>query len=292
MILLFFVTKRLHNLTLAVKKFESGEYNERVTIKSSDEVGQLGTAFNHMAQTIENNLKELKENDELRRQLIANVSHDLRSPLTSVQGYLETILMREDKYSDSEKRRFLQITLKNVTNLTRLVQQLFELSILDAQQKDPIFEPFSINELFHDILLKFKPQAEEAKIKLLSNIPENFPLTIGDIGMIERVLTNLMGNAIKFTPPGGEIRADLSMDNQNILIKISDTGRGIPKEDLPYVFDRFYRVEKSRTAYTQGSGLGLAIVKKIIDTHKTTITVESIENQGTAFMFTLKKYKV
>ena len=292
MILLYFVTKRLHKLTLYVIKFDKGKHNERVTIKSSDEVGQLGAAFNHMAQTIENNLKELKENDELRRQLIANVSHDLRSPLTSIQGYLETILMREDKYTDAEKRRFLKITLKNVTNLTKLVHQLFELSILDARQKDPIFEPFSINELFNDVLLKFKPQADDAEIKLFSNIPKNFPMADGDIGMIERVLSNLIGNALKFTPTGGDIHTDLSINDDTILVKVSDTGRGIPKEDLPYVFDRFYRVEKSRTAYTQGSGLGLAIVKKIIDTHKTTITAESVENQGTTFQFTLKKYKV
>ena len=287
--LFFKLTKRLRNVTQTVKEFEQGNYDNRLIVKNDDEVGQLTTAFNHMAQTIELNMEELKKNDTLRRELIANISHDLRSPLASIQGYIETILMKDDNIDPQQRKDFLETILTSVTNLNTLVGELFELSKLDAMKSKPNPEPFSVAELLQDIILKFQPQAENKSINIITKIPRNLTFVLGDISMIDRVLSNLIDNAIRYTADGGKISIDLKNKDDEIELKVSDTGEGIPAEDLPHVFDRFYRVEKSRTKNSGGSGLGLAIVKKIVEAHESEISVESKLNKGTSFSFTLKK---
>ena len=288
-ILFFRLTKRLRNVTQTVKEFEQGHYDKRLIVRSEDEVGQLTNAFNNMAQTIELNMEELKKNDNLRRELIANISHDLRSPLASIQGFIETILMKDDTIDPQQRKNFLETILTSVTNLNTLVGELFELSKLDAMQSKPIPEPFSIAELLQDIVLKFQPQAENKAINIITKIPHNLPFVLGDISMIDRVVSNLIDNAIRYTSEGGKISIDLKNKNGEVELKVSDTGEGIPPEDLPHVFDRFYRVEKSRTKNSGGSGLGLAIVKKIVEAHESKINVASELNKGTTFSFALKK---
>lgn len=290
-ILFFNLTKRLRNVTQIVKEFEKGNYHKRIIVKSDDELGQLTTAFNHMAQTIELNMQELKKNDTLRRELIANISHDLRSPLASIQGYIETILMKDDNIDSLQRKNFLETILTSVTNLNTLVGELFELSKLDAMQSKPNPEPFSVAELLQDIVLKFQPLAEQKSINIITKIPTNTPFVLGDISMIDRVLSNLIDNAIRYTGNNGKISIDLRDKEDMVEIVVADTGEGIPEEDLPYVFDRFYRVEKSRTKNSGGSGLGLAIVKKILDAHDTPIRVASKTDIGTSFSFTLKKHQ-
>jgi signal transduction histidine kinase len=289
--LMFFkLTKRLSNVTQTVKEFEKGNYNRRLLVKSDDEIGQLTTAFNRMAETIELNMEELKKNDTLRRELIANISHDLRSPLASIQGYIETILMKDDNIDSRQRKNFLETILTSVTNLNTLVAELFELSKLDAMKSKPTPEPFSIAELVQDIVLKFQPLAENKSIHIITKIPHSLPFVMGDISMIDRVLSNLIDNAIRYTGEGGRISIDLINREEIVELVISDTGEGIPSDDLPNVFDRFYRVEKSRTKNSGGSGLGLAIVKKIVEAHDSEIRVQSTINKGTAFSFTLKKH--
>lgn len=289
-ILFFNLTKRLRKVTHSVKEFENGNYHNKINVKSEDEVGQLTSAFNHMASTIEGNMDELKKNDSLRRELIANISHDLRSPLTSIQGYIETILMKEENIEPEQRTEFLETILGNVKNLNNLVGELFELSKLDAKQSKPIVEPFSIAELLQDIVLKFQPQAEKEEINIITKIPKVLPFVIGDISMIDRVLSNLIDNAIRYTGRGGRVTIDLKTVDDTVELSVADSGEGIPKDDLPYVFDRFYRVEKSRTKNSGGSGLGLAIVKKIVEAHESNINVVSEINKGTSFTFNLKKH--
>ena len=149
-------------------------------------------AFNKLAATIEENIPEIKNNDRLRRDLIANISHDLRSPLASIQGYLETIMIKEEKLSSTERRDYLEIVYKNFQRLNRLVDDLLELSKLDAKQIKPKPEHFSIAELTQDVVLKFKPQAEKQHITIHSDFPSGIPIVEGDIGMIERALSNLL----------------------------------------------------------------------------------------------------
>jgi len=287
LILFFLLTRRLRLITTAVTDFEKGKYQTKIASNSQDEIGQLNEAFNKMAATIDANIEEIKNNDQLRRDLIANISHDLRSPLASVQGYLETILIKADKLGEEERRNYLEIVYKNIKRLSRLVEDLLELSKLDAKQIKPKPEQFSISELTQDVVLKFKPQAEKQHITIHTNFPIDIPIVEADIGMIERALSNLIDNALIYTPEKGEVSVEVQEIEKKVAVKVSDNGRGISENDLPHVFDRFYRGDKSRT--TEGTGLGLAITKKIIEAHHETITVQSHLNQGTTFQFVLQK---
>ena len=291
LMLFFLMTKRLHRMTGIVGEFEKGKYHQRIPVKSKDEISELGIAFNNMADTIEKNMLDIKKNDNLRRELIANISHDIRSPLSSIQGYIETILIKENELSEEERISYLETILKNVTNLNHLVHELFELSKLDAMESGPSFEPFSIAELAQDVVLKFQQQAEQKGIHLITKIPISLPFVYADISMMERVLSNLIDNALRFTPPNGKISIELKAEDDLVRISIADNGSGIPAEDIPHIFDRFYKVEKSRSPNTGGSGLGLAIAKKMLDAHNCEIKVESSTGSGTEFNFILKKYK-
>jgi len=259
--------------------------DKRIKVNSKDEIGQLGETFNQMADTIEANVEELKRIDKLRRDLVANLSHDLRSPLASIQGYLETILIKESRLDPEERKEYLETILRNTEMLNKLVEELFELSKLDAQQIEPNYELFSIAELAQDAVMKLKPAAEKARVELQANLSEQLPMAYADIGMIERAMSNLIENAIRYTPSGGEVQVNLNRQEENIRVEVSDTGPGISEDDLPYIFDRFYRVEKSRTRKQGGTGLGLAIAKKIIEIHDHTLEVDSQVDVGTTFMF-------
>jgi signal transduction histidine kinase len=287
LLLFFLLTRRLRAVTLAVQDFEKGKYTTNISSKSNDEIGQLALAFNKMAATINANIEEIKNNDRLRRDLIANISHDLRSPLASVQGYLETIMMKEDKLTAHERRDYLETVYKNIQRLNRLVYDLLELSKLDAKQIKPEPEPFSIAELTQDVVLKFKPQADKQHITIQSDFPPEPPVVNGDIGMIERALSNLLDNALNYTPEDGIITVSLQDKKKNVCVKVTDSGRGIAETDLPHIFDRFYRADKSRSS--GGTGLGLAITKKIIEAHNANISVRSAINKGTTFEFELQK---
>jgi len=287
LILFAFLTKRFRKMTVAVKKFEEGEFEKRIDIKSNDEIGQLANAFNQMADTIVANMEDLKKTDHLRRELIANVSHDLRGPLASMQGYLETILMKDSTLSTNDRKKYLQIIYDNSTMLSKLVSELFELSKLDAKQVQPKPEAFSMAELTQDVVMKFKPEAESRKVDLQASLPKDLLMVEADIGMIERALSNFIDNALQYTPEKGTVKVDLSKQNKKVHVVVSDTGVGIPEEKIPLVFERFFRVEKSRSRSSGGTGLGLAIAKRILELHKSTISVESVEQEGTAFSFDL-----
>lgn len=281
------LTQRLRKITESVKEFESENYKIRIPFESNDEIGQLARSFNKMAEKIEANIEELKSTDNLRKELVANISHDLRTPLTSAQGYLETILIKQDTLSEEKKKKFMQIILDNISLLNRLVSELFELSLLDANQTKAKPEKFSITELAQDVILKFQPQAEEKNIVLKADYKKNLPLVFADIALIERVFTNLIENSLRFSRSKINLEFEQCDETGLICAKISDDGVGIPQEDLPRIFERFYRVEKSRRNSKQGSGLGLAIAKKIIELHEGVIEVESLEGKKTVFSFKL-----
>lgn len=235
------------------------------------------------------NLKRLKEVDMLRRELVANVAHDLGGPVTSIQGYVETVLMKEGKLTPDERNTLLKTILYEVKALGRLVAELFDLSKLDTKSVEPKVLPFSINTLSSDVASRFLPQAQNSGIMIeVLDVP-NLPLVMGDIDLIERVISNIIENALVHTKSGGKITLSFESRFDEVLISISDTGSGIPKEDLPFVFDRFYRVGKDRSRASGGAGLGLAIVKKILEAHKSTIVIESELGVGTKLCFSLKQ---
>ena len=289
MLLFGLLAGRLRNMKEVVCAFESGDLGRRVETHSDDEVGQLGTSFNQMADTIVSNMEKLKNADTLRRELIANISHDLRSPLASIQGYLETVLMKESSLSEAQRHKYLEVGLKNTRRLNALVGALFELSKLDAKQVEPHFEKFSIAELVQDVVMQFQPQAERSHVTLTAELDGPLPMVYADIALVERAISNLIDNAIRHTPEGGNVRiVPKNADASHVSVAVSDTGQGIPEEELSRVFERFYRVEKSRTPDNKGgAGLGLAIARRIFELHGSQLSVQSAVNQGTTFRFVL-----
>ncbi len=285
LVALAFVTRKLRRMTKMVTEFKDGNYSRRVAVSSNDELDQLGGAFNEMADRIESNLEELTRADALRRELIANVSHDLRTPLASIQGYVETVLMKNSTLDQDERQQYLRTILGGTERLSKLVQELFELSKLEAKQTRPKVEPFSLPELVNDLTQKFKSLAERQGVILATQSQESLPLVKADIGLIERVLQNLLENAIRYTPSGGKVNVVLQQLNGRVQTRVEDTGVGISAADLPHIFNRFYQV-RAKTA-SSGAGLGLAIVSKILEAHGEGIEVESTENKGTTFTFEL-----
>ena len=288
LILFGFVTRRLRRVTTVVERFEQGDYDRRVPETADDEVGRLAASFNHMADTIVANMEELKRNDRLRRELVANVSHDLRSPLASIRGYLETVLMKGDELTPEQRTRFLDIALSNANRLSSLVAELFELSKFDAQQIEPHIETFSIAELVQDVVAQLQPRAESREISLTATFPADLPPVFADIGLIERVITNLVDNALHHTPAGGCVEVAPALRGDRVVVRVSDTGCGIAPDEQQRIFERFYRDDAARTpTATSGAGLGLAIVQKILALHGCTIAVESEEGKGATFIFDL-----
>lgn len=281
------LTGRLRHVSETVKSFEQGQLDKRVKVKTDDEVGLLGTSFNQMADTLVSNMDEIKQIDKLRRELVANVSHDLRSPLASIQGYLETILSKEPSINPEERTKYYEIVLRNTKKLGTLIEELFELSKFDAQDVQPEMEQVSMAELAQDLVQQFKPIAEQKGVVLkavLSDEPIN--LVYADIALMERAISNLIDNALKHTPEGGTVSIISSNDNENVSFTISDTGKGIAEENIQRIFDRFYQEDPSRTVGT-GAGLGLSIAQKILELHGSELSVQSGSGKGTSFSFVL-----
>jgi signal transduction histidine kinase len=291
LIVLGFITKNIRKIISVIREFKNGNINARIKVKGRGELKEFADSFNEMADTIAANIEEIKTMDKLRRELVANVSHDLRTPLATVQGYIETILLKADSLTDEEKKNYMQIIWGSTERLKKLVEELFELSKLEARETKPNPEAFSIAELIQDIQQKNLIIAESKKIELLLQFPYDLPLVFADIGMIEKVVQNLLDNAIKFTPGGGRIIINLKSQGEDVLVAVTDNGVGINSKELPHIFDRYNQGKRTEQKEKQGLGLGLAIVKKILEVHNLDIKVESTEGKGTSFYFTVPVYK-
>jgi signal transduction histidine kinase len=286
-ILFALLTRRFRNLTDVVRRFKRGDHTERMDTERGDEIGELGQAFNEMADTIAAQVDALRQTDEARRELVASVSHDFRTPLTSIRGHAERLLNRPDCDQD-EVEHVLQTILQNTERLDRLADQLHELSRLDARQATPSIEPFSIAELVHDIAVKFQPQADAHGIDLSIDRDGDLPTTVhADIGLIERLISNLVDNAIHNTAEGGSVRINLTAQDGRVHVQVADTGRGIPAEDIPLVTQRFYQIQRNGDSDPAGSGLGLSIAAEIAELHASTLDIDSAVGEGTRIAFHL-----
>ncbi|GHC46270.1 sensor histidine kinase [Ulvibacter litoralis] len=286
----WFLTKNLRTVIYHVKRFRDGDIESRIPNAEKSDLATLAVTFNEMADTISRNMEEIKSVDVLRRELIANVSHDLRTPLAVMQGYIETLQIKKHTLSETEQTEYVAIIERNIKQLTKLVSQLFEYSKLEAKQTKPINEPFPITDLIYDIHSNYQGLAREEDIDLKVAVVGETPLVFADISLVERAIQNLMDNAIKFTPSNGVIEIIVAHDAKNVVVKIKDTGPGVAKEDQKYIFERFRQNETSQKK--KGIGLGLAIVKKIMELHGTNITITSVPNEGSTFEFYLPAYSL
>ncbi len=288
---IWFITKNLRHIRQAFRNFQNGDMNARISNQfGKGELSELADTFNEMADTIQGNIEHLKSMENLRRELVGNVSHDLRTPLAVIHGYIETLIMKKDEYSADERDKYLGVILESTEKLKKLVEELFELSKLEAKQITPKKEPFYINELIHDIIHKYELIISEKGISIEPIFKKNISLVHADLGLIERVLQNLIDNAIKFTPEGGRITLETNDLDRYVEIRVTDTGKGIPQEQIPFVFDRYHIGDKRLSLDNNSTGLGLAIVKKILEIHDATIQLTSKLNKGTTFAFELPYY--
>ncbi len=293
-----FLTTRLRLVNDVVENFNKNNFNEPINListkitKSSDCLESLQINVQKMSKRIVRQMKELRDADELRRQLIANVSHDLRTPLTSLQGYLQTLLIKRDVITAAQRQEYLEIAVLSSERLSTLIKDLFELSKLEATQSPPNSELFSLAELIQDVMQKFNLRAEAKQIRLKVLFPNQVFSVYAELGLIERVFENLIDNAMRFTGQGGEISIQLNEDRQRVRVVISDTGSGIPSDELPFIFDRFYQPEIKGGGKKRGAGLGLAIAKRVLHMHHSNIEAFSELGEGTSFVFSLPSKKL
>jgi len=231
-------------------------------------------------------ITELRQLEELRRDFLANVSHELRTPLTSIQGFVEA--MMDGVISDEElRKKYLEVIHRETLRLSRLIHDLLDLSLMESKKIEWEMGPLSLPPLIDQVLLKLMPQIEDKKIQVKKDFTPQLPLVWGNMDRIEQVFINLLSNALIFSPPESTIEIKVWKEQKEVVISIKDQGEGIPEKDIPHLFERFYRVEKSRSREKGGTGLGLAIAKQIIENHGGKIKVESQPYQGSTFIFTL-----
>lgn len=292
LLVFFLLTGRLRNLSQSMETFKNSDFHQLPDNSDrrrapTDDIDRMTLTFEEMARRIHNQMKKLQETDSLRRELVANVSHDLRTPLSSLKGYLETLLLKDDTLSVEERRSYLEVAHRHSERLSRLVIELFELAKLEADEIQPQRESFSLAELIYDVSQKFQLRAAQKDISIQIDMDDNIPFVDADLGMIERVLDNLIDNALKHTPVGGYIQVRLKNRTERVDVTVTDTGHGIAESELPHIFKRFYRKGNMEDGQGAGAGLGLAIAHRIVELHGSELSVSSFMHQGTTFEFDL-----
>jgi signal transduction histidine kinase len=287
------LTGRLKKLAGAMDSFRRDHEFRRLDLpihpskKPADEIDRIGMIFREMAERIDAQIESLRRAEKLRRELVANVSHDLRTPLAALQGYVETLLLKEPSLNEQEHRDYLETAYKHCQRLTKLVDELLDLARLEAEEITLHREPINLTELVYDVVQEFQLKAQEKDIKMLVRAEADLPYVNADIALIQRVLENLIENAIHYTLPQGSISIALIPQKNDISVRVSDTGVGIPQAEIPNVFNRFHKLPGNADDTGQHFGLGLAITKKIIELHERSIVVMSTLDAGTTFTFHL-----
>ncbi len=286
LLLLRRITKPLRQLSSDMQAFQQSDCMREPQIPTLSEIPSLKQSFYIMKDRILKQFNHLQENNRLRKELISNISHDLRTPLASMQGYIEALLLKRKQISEQEQKKYLTIAHRNSRRLSVLVSELFDLSKLEARQVTLEPEPFSLLELTYDVVQDFELDAEKKSIAINIKAEEQPYKVTADIGLMQRVLQNLIDNALRFTPKGGSVTIQLNCESEKVMVSVADSGVGIKEQDLPYIFDAYYS-SHSIPDTKRGTGLGLAIVKHILELHGSEISVKAKPNQGTRFSFGL-----
>jgi two-component system sensor histidine kinase BaeS len=281
------LTERISLLNHAATDIAAGKLSTRLVVQGRDEVAQLSHTFNQMATQLEAMAQQQAETDKMRRDLIAWVGHDLRTPLASIRAILEALGdgMVEDPDTAT---RYIQTAQRDIRSLSALIEDLFEMAKLDAGgfTLDKVTLP--ISDLISDTMESFSELARQRGVTLTGSVAPHTGVVHADVQKLGRVLANLISNALRYTPEGGTVSVTAKAVGTTVQVEVSDTGAGIPANDLPRVFEQFYRGDKARSrAAGGGAGLGLAISKRIVEAHGGTITVDSKVGEGTTFRFTI-----
>jgi signal transduction histidine kinase len=295
LVALHWITRPLRELTVEVRRFEASDGGQEPPElppagegSARDEIVQLRQAFAQMTLRIAEQWRALSAQDQQRREMVANISHDLRTPLTSLHGYLETLRLKDDTLSPVDRRRYLDIAIGQSRKVGTLAQSLFELARLEHGGVKPAKEPFSLGELVQDVFQKFELTAEARRQRLVTDAAPDLPIVEADLGMIERVLTNLLDNAIRHTPDGGEIKVRLRRADRGVEVLVSDSGPGVPEALQNSLFTR----PAGRVGWRYGpevaGGLGLLIVRRILQLHDSDVRLDEQPGSGAVFRFLLQ----
>ena len=294
LVLFALLTLRLKKLDRIMDAFRSESRMEHpdIPVKENrmptDEIDRLTQTFQKMAVRIESQMDALNASDKMRRELVANVSHDLKTPLATLQGYIETLLIKENHHSPEQRQQYLEIAIKHCQRLNHLVSDLLELAQVESARFKIRPEAFNLDELAGDIVQKFTLKARERQIRLETRSRQESVFVMADIALIERALENLIENALRHTPENGRVSIDISHPGeQDLMVSITDTGPGIPEDQLKYIFKRYYHSGKSKDGGKKHLGLGLAITRRIIQLHQRELKVKTEPGKGTCFSFHL-----
>lgn len=289
LIALYFITERtiepLRDMSLAAKKMAAGQFDTRVTVRGKDEVAQLAKAFTQMSES-------LQSMERMRNSFIANISHDLRTPMTTISGFIDGIL--DGVIPPEEQEHYLRVVSGEVQRLSRLVNQLLDISRLQAGDRKLVKRSFDICEMGRQILISFEQKIEKKGLNVSFSCDQDRMYVWGDQDAVHQILYNICDNAVKFSRAGGRLELRFSWEPdgdrrhaRKALIRVYNEGQGIPPEDLPYIFERFYKSDKSRSLDKTGVGLGMYIAKTIIEAHGETISVRSEYGKDCEFTFTM-----
>jgi signal transduction histidine kinase len=283
------VHKRIRSLEHAARALGEGRTDVRAKESGGDEVSSLARTFNRMADDLESRATALAASDRTRRQLLADVSHELMTPLSAIRGYVETLGMADVPLDPETRKRYLDIVEQETHKLEAIIGDLLDLARLEGGGDRLRTEPVAVEDLFKRIADRHEPSLRDRNVSLQIDVAPGTPRILGDAGRLEQALQNLAANAIRHTPAEGTVRLSASPNENGVHVTIRDTGPGIPPEHLPRVFDRFYKVDASRsgTAVPSGSGLGLSIVRAIIEQHGGTVTAANAPEGGAMFELSL-----
>jgi signal transduction histidine kinase len=287
----WFFTRRITRLGTDIDAFTQSGFlhvppadKTRRPVASGDELDQLRRRFQHLAHVVQDQVAKLKAADQQLRDAVTSLSHDLRTPLTALGGYLETLLMGNDHFSSPQRKEYLDLAIAQQNRLTRLVRAQFDLALLESGTFPIDRQPASLSDLVNDVGEMFAAAAKAAEIELTVDTPSTGVVANVDVGLLQRLLDNLLSNAIRHTPPGGKVSVDIREDAGQVVLSVRDTGEGIAESDIDRVFSPYFRSGTRATLGNGGTGLGLAIARRIVEIHGGEIRVVSKIAQGSEFV--------